>query len=50
MEFRLHFAIVEELQENPDAAGTATRVVVIRESKNSGLALEEATAGFHPLE
>jgi hypothetical protein len=50
MEIRLHFVLFEELQEKPDGSGAVARIVVIRESKNTDLALEEGAAGFHPLE
>ena len=50
MEINLHFILFEELQEKADGGGAATRIVIVRESKNSDLALEEGTAGFRPLE
>ena len=50
MEIRLHFVFFEELQEERDSSGAVARIVVIRESKNTDLALEEGTAGLYPLE
>jgi hypothetical protein len=50
MEIRLHFVLFEELQEKPESSGAVARIVVIRESKNTELALDEGTAGLRPLE
>ena len=50
MEIRLHFVFFEELQEQTDSSAPVARIVVIRESKNTDLTLEEGTAGLHPLE
>jgi hypothetical protein len=50
MKIRLHFVFFKELEERQDGGGAVARIVVIRESKSSDLALEEGTAGFYPLE
>jgi hypothetical protein len=50
MEINLHFILFQELQERPDSGWAVARIVVVRESKNPDLTLEEGTAGFHPLE
>jgi hypothetical protein len=50
MEVNLHFVLFEELQEKPDCGGVVARIVIVRESKNPDLALDEGAAGFHPLE
>jgi hypothetical protein len=50
MEINLNFVFFEELPEKPDSGGAVARIVVIRESKDSDLALEEGAAGFYPLE
>jgi hypothetical protein len=50
MEINLHFILFEELQEKADGGGAVARIVVVRESRNMDLALEEGTTGFHPLE
>jgi hypothetical protein len=50
MEVNLNLIFLEELQEKPDGGGAVTHIVVIRESKNPDLALEEGAAGFYPLE
>jgi hypothetical protein len=50
MEVNLHFVLFEELQEKPDGGGTVARIVIVRESKNPDLGLEEGAAGFYPLD
>jgi hypothetical protein len=48
MEINVNFVLFEELQEKED--GAVARIVVIRESKDANLALEEGSPGFYPLE
>jgi hypothetical protein len=50
IEINLNFVLFQELQEKPDGGGAVARMVIVREGKNSDLALEEDAAGFHPLE
>jgi hypothetical protein len=50
IEINLNFVLFEELQEKPDSAGALTRIVVIRESKNSDSALDDGAANFYPLD
>jgi hypothetical protein len=50
MEIKVNFVLFEELKEMADGNGDVARIVVIRESKDANLALEEGAAGFYPLE
>jgi hypothetical protein len=49
IEINLNFVLFEELHEKPDDTRALTRIVVIRESKNSDSALDDG-ANFYPLE
>lgn len=50
MEININFVLFEELQEKPDDSRAVARIVVIRESKDANLPLEEGAPGFYPLE
>jgi hypothetical protein len=50
MEINLNFVLFEELQEKADGSGAVARIVIIRESRDSNLALEEGTSGLQSLE
>ena len=50
MELNLNFVLFEELPERPDSSSVVARIVVIRESKDAGFALEEDATDFYPLE
>jgi len=49
IEINLNFVLFEELQENPEHHGLVTRIVVIRQNKNSAAALDDSAAD-EPLE
>ena len=49
IEINLNFVLFEELQENPENHGLVTRIVVIRQNKNSTTALDD-NAADEPLE
>ncbi|HET7258684.1 MAG TPA: hypothetical protein VFI75_03120 [Candidatus Acidoferrum sp.] len=49
IEINLNFVLFEELQENPEHHALVTRIVVIRQSKNSAAALDD-NAADQPLE
>lgn len=44
IEINLNFVLFEELQENPENHGLVTRIVVIRQNKNSAAALDDGAA------
>lgn len=48
IEINLNFVLFEELQENPENHGLITRIVVIRQNKNS--ATLDDNAADEPLE
>lgn len=50
MEINVNFVLFEELTEKPEGSSAVARIVVIRESKDANLALEEGASGFYPLE
>jgi hypothetical protein len=50
IEISLNFVLFQELQEKPDGGGAVARIVIVREGKDSDLALEEGAADFPPLE
>jgi len=50
MEIHLNFVLFEELQEEAYGSGAVARIVIVRESKDSNLALEDGAASFHPFE
>jgi len=50
IEINLNFVLFEELKEKPDGSGATTRIVVMRENKDPGLALEDGAMDFHSLE
>ena len=49
IEINLNFVLFEELQENPENHGLVTRIVVIRQNKNSAAAIDNNVAD-EPLE
>ena len=49
MEINLNFVLFEELQEKADSNEAVARIVIVRESKDPGLALEGGRASFFPL-
>ena len=50
MVIHLNFVLFEELQEKANGSEAMARIVIVRESKNADVALEEGTTGPHPLE
>ncbi|HYL86423.1 MAG TPA: hypothetical protein VE263_19520 [Candidatus Angelobacter sp.] len=50
MEINVNFVLLEALQDKPDDNGAVARIVVVRESKDANLALEDGAAGLFPLE
>ncbi len=50
MDIQLNFVFFEELQEKTNGSEAVARITIVCESKNVDVALEEGTAGSHPLE
>jgi hypothetical protein len=50
MEIQLNFVLFEELQEKASGSEAVARIMIVRESKNADVALEEGTTGRHPLD
>jgi hypothetical protein len=50
MEINLNLVLFEELREEPDANEAVARIVIVRESRDSQLALEDGSATFYPLD
>jgi hypothetical protein len=46
MEINLNFVLFEELTEKPDGSGAEAHIVILRESKDVGSALNSAEAEF----
>lgn len=44
IEINLNFILFEALQEKPEIHGLVTRIVVIRQTKNSAAALDDGAA------
>ncbi len=46
MEINVNFILFEELREKPDGGGAEARVVILRENKDVGSALDSAAPDF----
>ena len=50
MEINVNFVFFEELQEKPQGSDDMVRIVVLRQSQDAKLALDDGGATFFPLD